>query len=143
MISIEFFDSESNDRQYLQKNEIDYAIIPNIDLIFDLLKKLPLHFKLVLYAFIKIYDHDKKNIKVRVEDVFTEYQKLTTELKINWLSMNKVTNIIKELEVYGFLKCKYVRKGQGQIKYINILNSSDIPRYKSALQEELEKIQLE
>ena len=57
--------------------------------------------------------------------------------------MNKVTNIIKELEVYGFLKCKYVRKGQGQIKYINILNLSDIPRYKSALQEELEKIQLE
>ena len=75
MISMEFLDNESKDSQSLQKNEIDYSIIPNIDLIFDLIKKLPLHFKLVLYAFIKIYDHNKKNIKVTVEDVFTEYQR--------------------------------------------------------------------
>ncbi len=121
----------------IQKKGNDYALKSNSELIFNLLKTLPLHFKLVLYAFIKVYNTDKRNTRVTVEDVFIEYQKLSNDLKISWLSMNRVTEMIKELETYGFLKCKYVRRGLGQIKYIDIFQPSEIPRYVSVLEEEL------
>jgi hypothetical protein len=51
--------------------------------------------------------------------------------------------IIKELEMLGFLKCKYVRKDKREIKYVHILNPSETPRYVSVLQEELKKIRKE
>jgi Cdc6-like AAA superfamily ATPase len=133
------FDIKSGETHDIIKKENDYALKSNIELIFNLLKTLPLHFKLVLYAFIKVYNKDKRNTKVTVEDVFIEYQKLTTDLKIGWLSMNRVNEMIKELETYGFLKCKYVRKGSGQIRYIDIFQPNEIPRYISVLKEELHR----
>ena len=129
----------SGETDDFQKKEYDYALKSNIELIFNLLKTLPLHFKLVLYAFIKVYNTDKKETRVTVEDVFIEYQKSTNDLKISWLSMNRVTKIIKELETYGFLKCKYIRKGSSQIKHIDIFQPSEIPRYFSVLKEELHR----
>ena len=65
--------------------------------------------------------------------------KISNDLKISWLSMNRVTEMIKELETYGFLKCKYARKGLGQIKYVDIFQPSEIPRYVSVLREELHR----
>lgn len=123
--------------KYSKEKHNDYVLKSNIELIFNLLKTLPLHFKLVLYAFIKIYSIEKRNIKISIEDVFVEYQRLTNDLKINWLSRSRVTEIIKELETYGFLKCKYIRKGSGQIKYIDIYQPTEIPRYISVLKEDL------
>ena len=131
------FDIASGRIEDTQKKENDYALKSNIDLIFNLVKTLPLHFKLVLYAYIKIYNINKKNTKITVEDVFVEYQRLTNDLKIDWLSMSRVTEMIKELETYGFLKCKYIRKGSGQIKHIDIYQPAEIPRYISVLKEDL------
>ncbi len=73
-------------------------------------------------------------------DVFLEYKKLATESNIEWLSMSRVTDIIKELEMLGFLKCKYVRKDQRKIKYVHVLDAAEIPKYVSVLQEELRKV---
>ncbi len=130
-------DGISDGKQNITIIENDYAVKSNIDLIFKLLRSLPLHFKLVLYAFIKIYEVSPRNNKITVDDVFIEYQKLSNDLNINWLSMNRVTDMIRELENYGFLKCKYIRKGSGQIRYIDVYQPAEIPRYASALQKDL------
>ncbi len=134
-----FFDMKSGETNDIKNKKNHYALKSNIELIFNLLKTLPLHFRLVLYAFLNVYNKDKGNTKVTVEDAFIEYQKLSNDLKIEWLSMNRVNEIIKELETYGFLKCKYVRKGSDQIKYIDIFQPSEISRYISVLKEELHK----
>lgn len=128
---------KSNEKQDITIKENDYAVKSNTDLIFNLLSSLPLHFKVVLYAFIKAYETNPKKNKVTVDGIFIEYQKISNELKIDWLSVNRVTDILKELENYGFLKCKYVRKGSGQIRYIDMYQPAEVSRYNSALRKDL------
>ena len=123
-----------------QEKRIYYAVSDTKQMVFDQLTTLPLHFKLVLYACLGLLGQDKRDIKVTVIDVFLEYKKLVVGLNIEWLSMSRVTDIIKELEMLGFLKCKYVRKDQRKIKYVQILDAAEIPKYISVLQEELRKI---
>lgn len=109
-------------------------------LMLDVLKTLPIHIKLILYALLRLYDRDKKNAKITVADVFLEYQKLADESNIGGLSSSQVTDKIRELVMLGFLKCKYVRKGSGRIKYVLIDQPDEIPKYISVLQEELGKV---
>jgi len=123
-----------------QERRIYYAVSNTKQMVFDQLTALPLHFKLVLYACLSLLVQDKKDIKVTVIDVFLEYKKLATESNIEWLSMSRVTDIIKELEMLGFLKCKYVRKDRRQIKYVHVLDPAEIPKYIPVLQEELRKV---
>jgi len=113
------------------------------DLILEVLKTLPIHFKLILYACLRLHDQNKKNIKITVVDVVFEYQRLTAELNITSLSIAQVTDKIKELEMLGFLKCSYLHKGSGRIKHIYIYQPADIPKHISVLQEELGKVKFE
>jgi len=113
------------------------------DLMLDVLKTLPIHIKLILYALLRLRDRDKKNAKITVADVFLEYQKLAGESNISGLSSSQVTDKIKELVMLGFLKCKYVRKGSGRIKYVHIDQPDEIPKYISVLKEELGKVRFE
>ncbi len=63
---------------------------------------------------------------------------LCARYNVNWLSACKVTEHIKELEMLGFLKRTYSRRGQGrQIRYIHILEPDEIPRYVELLREDL------
>ncbi|VVB88753.1 ORC1-type DNA replication protein 1 [uncultured archaeon] len=104
------------------------------------LKTLPLHSKLILCACINLLERDEKNTEVTVEDVFKKYKKLATGLNVSWISMSKVSEHIKELDMLRFLKCMYPRKGQGrQIKSIQIFEPAEIPRYVDALKEELSR----
>lgn len=137
---MESSESGANNPQEPQERRICYPVSSTKQMIFDQIKTLPLQFKLVLYAFLTALGQDKKNIKVTVADVFLEYKKAATGLKIEWLSPGRVGDLIKELEMLGFLKCKYVRKTGGQIKYVHILELDEIPRYLSVLQEELRKV---
>jgi len=137
---MESSESGVKDPQDLQERRIYYAVSNTKQMVFDQLTTLPLHFKLVLYACLGLLGQDKKDIKVTVIDVFLEYKKLATESNIEWLSMSRVTEIIKELEMLGFLKCKYVRKDQRKIKYVHVLDAAEIPKYVSVLQEELRKV---
>jgi Cdc6-like AAA superfamily ATPase len=109
------------------------------DLMLDVLKTLPIHIKLILYAILRLHDRDKKNVKITVNDVVLEYQRLADELNISSLSPSQVTDKISELVMLGFLKSKYVRKGSGRIKYIFIYQPDEIPKYISVL----EKIRFE
>lgn len=110
------------------------------DLVLEVLKTLPIRFKLILYACLRLHDPDKKDIKMTVNDVVFEYQRLATESKISSLSIAQITDKIKELEMLGFLKCRYLHKGSGRIKYIYIYQPADIPIHISVLQEELRKV---
>lgn len=104
------------------------------DKIINLLKTLPLHSRLVLCACVRLLTNDN-GAKIKVTDVFTKYKQLTARFNINWLSLGKVTEHIKELEMFGFLKCTYPQKGHAhQIRYIHIFEPADIPSYIAVLQ---------
>ncbi len=120
-------------RKNLQKADSYSRIILNE------LKTLSIHSKLVLCACIRLIPRDS-NAKVTPVDVFTEYKKVAARFSINWLSASKVTEHIKELEMLGFLKCAYPRRGQGrQIKYVRILEPTEIPEYVEVLREDFGK----
>lgn len=112
------------------------------DLILDVLKTLPIHIKLILYACLRLHDRDRKNVRITVDDVVFEYQRLANESSINSLYINQVSEKIKELEMLGFLKCRYIRKGSG-IKFISIYQPAEIPKFISVLKEELRKVKVE
>ncbi len=137
---MELLESRAKYPQDSQERRIYYAVSDTKQMVFDQLTTLPLHFKLVLYACLSLLARDKKDIKITAADVFLEYKKLATELNIEWLSISRVKDIIKELEMLGFLKCKYVRKDRKEIKNVQILTATEMPKYISVLQEELRKL---
>ncbi len=109
---------------------------PHSEIILNELRILSFHAKLVLCACIRLFSKDK----VVPVDVFTEYKKLACKYGVNWVSVSKVTEHVKELEMLGFLKCTYPPRRQGhQIKYIQIFEPAEIPRYISILKEDLGK----
>jgi Cdc6-like AAA superfamily ATPase len=134
------FDSSTEDTQDLQ---VYNTIKPHSELITEQIYTLPLHFKLVLSACTILLGQNEKNIKVALEDVFSEYRELATELNIDWLSMNRINDLAKELEMLGFLKCTYTRKRDGRVRYVRFFEPAQIPKYASILQEELGKVRLE
>lgn len=125
------------DLKYIPKSHSEFVI--------EVIRSLPLHFKLILYACLKLYNQKKKNEKVKLDDVIFEYQRLTVELNLTCLSENQVADKVREFEMTGFLRNKYVRKGSGQIKYINVNIDylPEISRHISVLQEEMRNIKPE
>jgi Cdc6-like AAA superfamily ATPase len=135
---MKLFDSKVKDLQDLEKKCIYYADEPRSVMITDQIKTLPLHIKLTLYACIRLLEPDKKDSRVTVEEVFEEYEKLTAGANTYCLSPSKVINFIKELELLGFLKCTYICKVPGRIRYIRIFDPAQIPKYVSILKEDLD-----
>ena len=112
------------------------------EVVLEVIRSLPIHFKLILYACLTLYNQKKKNERVKLCDVFFEYKKLTTELNFTCMSTNQVADKIREFDMLGLLKNKYVRKGSGQIKYIDINPSlqSQFLTHISVLEEEIKNI---
>ncbi len=133
------FDSLANDQQDLQEKCVCYTTEPCSVMIADQIRTLPFHIKITLYACIRLFDTNKKDIKVTVRDVFEEYEKVTAEVNTYSLSAGTVNNYIKELELLGFLKCTYIRKDVGRIKYIRMRDRAEIPRYVPILKESLDR----
>ncbi len=136
-------ESPESGAQDPQERRIYYPVSDTKQMVFDQLPTLPLHFKLVLYACLSLLSQDKKELKVTKMDVFMEYKQLATELNIDWLSMGRIVDIIKGLEMLGFLKCKYVRKDRREIKYVRLLDPAETPKYVAVLREELKKVRKE
>jgi Cdc6-like AAA superfamily ATPase len=133
------FDSWVNTTQDPQKKSIHQSPEPRSVIITNQIRTLPLHLKLTLYACIRLLDKDKKDMKVTVGDVFDEYEKLTSEVNTYSLSIGNVINYIKELELLGFLKCTYIRKVPGRIRYIRMFDPAQIPKYVLILKEDLDR----
>ena len=112
------------------------------EVVLEVIRSLPIHFKLILYACLTLYNQKKKNERVKLYDVFFEYQRLTTELNFTCMSPNQVADKIREFDMLGLLKNKYIRKGSGQIKYIDINpnHQSQFLIHISVLQEEIKNI---
>jgi len=138
---MDFFDT-TKVSQNLERR-VCYPPGSHSDLILDVLKTLPIHIKLILYACLRLHSQNNKNMKITVADVVLEYQRFATGLNISGISASQVTDKIKELDMLGFLKCKYIRKGSGRIKHIYIYQPADIPKHISVLQEELGKVKFE
>ncbi len=133
------FDSRTKEPHDLQGKHIYHTVRSNSDRIISQLRTLPLHSRLVLCACIRLLSNDN-DAKITVTDVFTKYKQLTDRFNINWLSLSKVTEYIKELEMLGFLKCTYPQKGHvHQIRYVYIFEPAEIPRYTAVLQEDLRR----
>jgi Cdc6-like AAA superfamily ATPase len=137
---MESFNTSANDKEDGQ--EIN-TIKPHSELIIDQIPSLPLHFKLVLYACVSVIGQNKRNTKAVLTDVFIEYRRLADEMNIDWLSMNRINEIAKELEMLGFLICSYTRKREGRVRYVRFREPAQIPRYTSMLKEELGKVGFE
>jgi Cdc6-like AAA superfamily ATPase len=133
------FDNWINAPQDLQEKCVCYTTEPRSVMIADQIKTLPFHIKLTLYACTRLFNKDKKDIKVTVRDVFEEYEKVTAEVNTQSLSFGIVNNYIKELELLGFLKCTYISKVPGRIRYIRIRDRAEIPKYVSMLKESLDR----
>ena len=139
---MKFFNQIKLPHEDLEKR-ICYSPESHADLILDVIKTLPIHIKLILFACLRLHDQDRKKVKITVDDVVFEYQRLANESHISSLNINKVAEKIKELEMLGFLKCRYIRKGSGQIKYISIYQPDEILKFISVLKEELRKVKFE
>jgi Cdc6-like AAA superfamily ATPase len=121
---------------------ICYPLVSHSEVVLEVIRSLPIHFKLILYACLTLYSQKKKNERVKLYDVFFEYQRLTTELNFTCMSPNQVADKIREFDMLGLLKNKYIRKGSGQIKYIDINpnHQSQLLTHISALQKEIKNI---
>ena len=121
---------------------ICYPPVSHSEVVLEVIRSLPIHFKLILYSCFTLYNQKKKNERIKLYDVFIEYQRLTTELNFTCMSPNQVADKIREFDMLGLLKNKYVRKGSGQIKYIDINpnNQSQLLTHISVLKEEIKNI---
>ncbi len=137
---MELFNTSAND---LEDGQEINTLKSLPELIIDQIPTLPLHFKLVLYACGRLAIQNKKNMKVALTDVYIEYKRLAIELNIDWLSMSRVNELAKELEMLGFLKCSYIRKRDGRVKYIRFFEPAQIAKCTSILKEGLGKFRLE
>jgi Cdc6-like AAA superfamily ATPase len=133
------FDSLVNTTQDIPTRSIHQFTEPRSFIITNQIRTLPLHLKLTLYACIRLHEKDKKDKKVTARDVFDEYKKLTAEVNTYSLSIGNIINYIKELELLGFLKCTYICKVMGQIRYIHMSDTAQIPKYVSLLKEDLDR----
>ncbi len=70
-------------------------------------------------------------------------KRLAAELNIEWLSLNRINGLAKELEMLGSLKCSYARRRDGRVSYVRFLDPALIPKYASMLKEGLEKARIE
>ena len=74
----------------------------------EIIKSLPIHFKLILYACLSLYNQKKKNERVKLCDVFFEYQKLTTELNFTCMSLNQVADTSCDVKIPIIEHTKYI-----------------------------------
>ena len=139
---MERFDSLVNTKQDIPERSIHQFTEPHSIIITNQIRTLPLHLKLTLYACIRLLENDKKDLKVTTGDVFHEYKKLTTEVNTYSLSIGNLINYIKELELLGFLKCTYICKVMGQIRYIRMFDTAQTPKYISILKEDLDRYKI-
>ncbi len=137
---MELFNTSANEQEKVQTIN---NVKPHSELIIEQIPTLPLHFKLVLYACASLLVQNKNNMMAALMDVFVEYRRLASDLNIDWLPLNRINNIVKELEMLGFLKCSYNRKRDWQVRFVQFFEPAQIPKYASMLKEELEKVRLE
>lgn len=99
--------------------------------IIDIIKSQPKQFQLVTYSIIKTSMKSKPNLVTKkttqtIEPtttgaVFDYYNKLSKDLRLQSLTLRRISDIIVELDVLGIVNVKIVSKGRyGRTRYISI-----------------------
>ncbi|MFP4401851.1 MAG: Cdc6/Cdc18 family protein [Candidatus Nanoarchaeia archaeon] len=99
--------------------------------IIDIIKSQPKHYQLVLYSIVKTSMKEKHNLVTNKKSqvieptttgsVFDFYNKLTKDLRIQSLTLRRISDIVVELDVLGIVNEKVVSKGRyGRTRYISI-----------------------
>lgn len=99
--------------------------------ILDIIKSQPKQFQLVTYSIIKTSIKQKHNLVTNKKSqvieptttgaVFDYYNKLSSSLRLQSLTLRRISDIIVELDVLGIINVKVVSKGRyGRTRYITI-----------------------
>ena len=99
--------------------------------IIDIIKSQPKQFQLVTYSIIKTSMKEKHNLvtnrKSQVVEptttgsVYDFYNKISKDLRLQALTLRRISDIIVELDVLGIINVKIVSKGRyGRTRYISI-----------------------
>ena len=99
--------------------------------IIDIIKSQPKQFQLVTYSIIKTSTKEKHNLVTNKKSQMVEptttgavydcYNKIAKDLRIQSLTLRRISDIIIELDVLGIINVKIVSKGRyGRTRYISI-----------------------
>ena len=103
----------AEDHVYAAQRKIDY------DRVIDVLRTLPLHSKILLYA---LYSSEKKiKHEVKTGDLYNVYQFHCNQLGVEALTHRRISGLLNELGLLGIIKTKIANLGRyGRTKRIKI-----------------------
>lgn len=94
--------------------------------LFEAIKKLPLHSRLVLLS---VYLLEKRTHKIFTGDVYSKYEDICSMLDMSPLSQRRVSELINELDSMGILNVRVVSMGRyGRSKKISIACNKKVVR---------------
>ena len=77
-------------------------------------------FQLVLHSIIKLVNNSKEN-SIFTGDIFNFYENLCKEVKIDFLTQRRVSDIIAELDMLGLINSRVISKGRhGRMREIKL-----------------------
>ena len=89
------------------------------DRISEILTSLPLHSKLVLFSVFLFRNHSPDDAVTG--DIYTIYQELCKEIRVDVLTQRRVSGLISELDIMGILSARVVNFGRyGRTKKIRL-----------------------
>ncbi|MDD5192229.1 MAG: orc1/cdc6 family replication initiation protein [Candidatus Nanoarchaeia archaeon] len=89
------------------------------DKILDIIETEPKQFQLVLYSIIKLMKKTKEEIFTG--DIYSYYQDLCKEVKVDVLTQRRVSDILAEFDMLGLINARVISKGrQGRTREIKL-----------------------
>ncbi|MFH1451586.1 MAG: orc1/cdc6 family replication initiation protein [archaeon] len=111
------------------------------DKILDIVESEPKQFQLVLYSIIQLTKQKKKGVLELffTGDVYNYYQKVCNQLKIDYLTQRRISDILAEIDMLGLINAKVISKGRhGRTREIKLsIPSNLLDRVESILDESL------
>jgi len=95
------------------------------DKILDIVETEPKQFQLVLYSIINLMKKTKENIFTG--DIYSYYQELCKEAKVDILTQRRVSDILAEFDMLGLINARVISKGrQGRTREIKLVIPENI-----------------
>jgi cell division control protein 6 len=113
--------AERNSDSRIKINHIDLANDKiEKDKILAIIETGTKQFQLVLHSIIKLVNNSKEN-SIFTGDIFNFYENLCKEVKIDFLTQRRVSDIIAELDMLGLINSRVISKGRhGRMREIKL-----------------------
>ncbi|MBE9391627.1 orc1/cdc6 family replication initiation protein [Fervidicoccus fontis] len=90
------------------------------DKVYEVVSTLPLHAKLILASIVDLTRRGKDS--ATTGEIFVEYSKKTSELRLETLTQRRVTDIISELDMMGLVSARVISRGRyGKTKVVKLI----------------------